>query len=533
MIKKTYISVKKSKFTYIKSKNFILILFTIVAFLSVQSTLAQEDIGDFNRKELKIKDNIEERMKSLSLEKSKAGNSFGREKEYITELNQIIDKSQQLNSEIEERFLQCQNALRKLPEKSGEKTTNLEYKFWTEDCIKSYKALIEINKSRIQSCEDSIKHVKSSEQTKEVGTNKNEDEEVKANNANDREADDFWSDKPVTNSKNNEESAAKAKEEKKRLEQEKYQQTMAIVNANLEKTRQDSKEFEDKMVSKATGVVQSYYQGQAALESKSNINSLSKLTGDYSSIDELERDFNTQYAQINQETSNFVESKKASINSRFDSSTSTDSNDAMGNEAMKLIGGLITDIEANRARKKALEELEAQKQAKLKEIEAAKINQRISLRTKLVDAFPNGGLPLSSHRITAKNVYLFAYITNKAQFGNENVDIAISNVFPVAQYSDGTFPYKNGILNQLNGFGKGEVTIVGYYTDEATAKETHETFTKLAHKTGMKVNPFSFKKEATNKSSNAKTSTTDFWETSKKEQPKNEKKETKSDFWND
>lgn len=529
-----------------KTKNFMLKLFIMVGFLTVQNTLAQQNIGEFNRKELKIKGDIEEKMKSLSLEKSKAGNSFGREKEYITQLNQIIDKSQQINRAIEERLQQCQNALRTLPEKSGDKTTNYEYKFWTEGDIKSYKALIEINKSVIQSCEDSIKHVKSFVeksknqaeekvrlQNQAVEKRKNDPEEKKDDIASDKAADDFWSDKPITNSKNNEESAAKEKEEKKRIEQEKYQQTMATVNANLEKTIQDSKEFEDTMVSKATGVVQSYYQGQAALESKSNINSLSKLTGDYGSIDELERDFNTQYAQINQETSNFVESKKASINSRFDSSTSTDSYDAMGNEAAKLIGGIITDIEANRARKKALEELEAQKQAKLKEIEAAKINQRISLRTKLVDAFPNGGLPLSSHRITAENVYLFAYITNKSQFGNENVEIAISNVFLVAQYSDGTFPYKNSILNQLNGFGKGEVTIVGYYTDEATAKDTHETFTKLAYKTGMKVNPFSFKKEVTNTSSNAKTSTTDFWETSKKEQPKNEKKETKSDFWND
>lgn len=149
-----------------KTKNFMLKLFIMVGFLTVQNTLAQQDIGEFNRKELKIKGDIEEKMKSLSLEKSKAGNSFGREKEYITQLNQIIDKSQQINRAIEERLQQCQNALRTLPEKSGEKTTNYEYKFWTEDGIKSYKALIEINKSVIQSCEDSIKHVKSSEQKK-------------------------------------------------------------------------------------------------------------------------------------------------------------------------------------------------------------------------------------------------------------------------------------------------------------------------------------------------------------------------------
>lgn len=367
---------------------------------------------------------------------------------------------------------------------------------------------------------------------------KNNSENKQLENSNSKEekkqsdSDDFWSDKPTTKTSTNSEQQRdqiEDKEEKHRIAQ---QQAIETVKNNIENRARESKEFESNMVSKATGLVQSFYQGEAARNSYDNINSLSKLNGKYNSIEDLERDFRAQYSQINEETTNFVTAKTASYNSYFNTTSSTTANEATANEAAKLLGGIITDIQANNAKKKAREQLEKQKAIRLKEIETAKINNRIILRTKLVESFPNGGLPLSTHNLNVSEVFLFAYITDEKSFQNEKSEVAISNVFTVTKYSDGTFPYKTTVLNKLKGLGNGDVTIVGYYTDENTAKKMHRTFVEFAVKTNMNVNNFTVKNEETVSAAKNETSQ-DFWESGNKEQSKKEKEQKKSDFWNE
>ncbi len=149
-----------------KTKNFMLKLFIIVGFLTVQNTLAQQNIGEFNRNEIKIQIDLNETDKVLNSEYYDMTRA-SREKDFtVTDMNQHIDKLKQFIRKIEERLQQCQNALSNLSEKSGEKPTNMEYKSWTEDGIKSYKSLIETQKSRIERAENDIKRRKSSEQTK-------------------------------------------------------------------------------------------------------------------------------------------------------------------------------------------------------------------------------------------------------------------------------------------------------------------------------------------------------------------------------
>ena len=138
----------------------------MIGFLTLQNTLAQQNIGEFNRNEIKIQGDLIETEKALDSEYYDITRS-SREKGYtVTEMNQHIDKLKQLIIEIDERLQQCQNALRTLPEKSGEKPTNMEYKSWAESTIESYKSLIETQKARIERAENDIKRRKSSEQTK-------------------------------------------------------------------------------------------------------------------------------------------------------------------------------------------------------------------------------------------------------------------------------------------------------------------------------------------------------------------------------
>ena len=129
-------------------------------------------------------------------------------------------------------------------------------------------------------------------------------------------------------------------------------------------------------------------------------------------------------------------------------------------------------------------------------------------------------------------VYVFAYINDKASFNNDGALVSVSNVFPVQQYSDGTYPYKTTVLNKLKGYAPGEVTLVGYYGDKTRAEEMRNSFINLAAKSELAVKPFNVKSTAGSSAPGSKSTSGDFWETGKKTEPDATKTVKKSDFWN-
>ena len=79
-----------------KTKNFMLKLFIMVGFLTVQNTLAQVNIGEFNRNEIKIQIDLNETDKVLNSEYYDMTRA-SREKDFtVTDMNQHIDKLKQL-----------------------------------------------------------------------------------------------------------------------------------------------------------------------------------------------------------------------------------------------------------------------------------------------------------------------------------------------------------------------------------------------------------------------------------------------------
>lgn len=132
-------------------------ILTLFCLLICSSLLAQKNIGEFNHKENKISGELGETLKSLDSEYYRI--TSDRQGEYTAvELEPNISKLRQLLQSYEERLKQSKNALQTLPEKSGEKSTNMEYKFWTESLIQGYQHVLEIIlPARIKRTEEAIK----------------------------------------------------------------------------------------------------------------------------------------------------------------------------------------------------------------------------------------------------------------------------------------------------------------------------------------------------------------------------------------
>jgi hypothetical protein len=261
---------------------------------------------------------------------------------------------------------------------------------------------------------------------------------------------------------------------------------------------------------------QNFYHAQAIQSGKENLAGLSRLEGNYSSVQELEAEFNQKYNSIRGEVNNLEQARNSQLNNAVTSTFNGNSTEQAIGQGMQVIGSMINNAQAAKERKEAQAALKLERDRQLAAMAASKTRARIELRTKLVQSFPDGGTPLSSHKVTLPEVYVFAYVNDKATINNEQALVSLSNVFPVQQYSDGTYPYKTTILNKLKGFAPGEITLVGYYGDKARAEEMRNAFINLAAKSELAVRPFTVKTVPGSTSTGSKGSTGDFWETGKK-----------------
>jgi hypothetical protein len=196
-----------------------------------------------------------------------------------------------------------------------------------------------------------------------------------------------------------------------------------------------------------------------------------------------------------------------------------------------LVGGIFNSAKASKEAKEAREALRIAKEKQEKEIIAAKQKARVEMRKQLMKYFPNGGTPLTAHKITTPEVYMFGYVVDPAVINNETANVTVSNVFPVAQYSDGSYPLKTSVSNKLKGIAKGNVVLVGFYSDKNAADQMRNSFIALAQKSELTVNPFTFKTLGGNSAGSVR-ATGDFWETDAKIKAVADTTKKKNDFWN-
>lgn len=289
--------------------------------------------------------------------------------------------------------------------------------------------------------------------------------------------------------------------------------------------------IDQKFTQQANAWRQNFYHAEAIRSGKQNLSGLSRLEGNYNSVAELEAEFNQKYSSIRYEVSNLEQARNAQLNNAVTHNFNGNSTEQAIGQGIQLIGNMVNSGKAAKEAKEAQAALKLDRERNLAAIAAAKKRALLELRTKLLTSFPNGGLPLTAHKVTQPEVYIFTYITDKVAFNNEQALVSVSNVYPVAQYSDGTYPFKTTVLNKVKGYAPGEVTIVGYYNSKEIAEQMRNSFVNLAAKSNLQVKSFVVK-GTTGSGATDPVTPGDFWETGKKTVPAIPTTDKKSDFWN-
>jgi hypothetical protein len=227
----------------------------------------------------------------------------------------------------------------------------------------------------------------------------------------------------------------------------------------------------------------SFYAMRAAGQ---NLKDATSLEGHFENLEDL----NQAFAQKLREVSRMGDELKAvAVNNAQNyaqavtaaNSTGTADYTAYG-KALGALGGIAAGISADKAAKEAREELKAQREAHEKAIKARELKALTDIRKEIGNMFPEGGMPLSNHKINAPVLYLFAYSSNKTEWNQDKVvPLTISNVIPVYQYSDGSFPYISNVKRTFENGGISDPTVIGYFTDQAMAERYQESLLKVAN----------------------------------------------------
>ncbi len=307
----------------------------------------------------------------------------------------------------------------------------------------------------------------------------------------------------------------------------------AAQMAEIKRKQEQAKRIETDLVQKAGSLSQSFTHANAASASSQAMQEAGLSDKFFNSVEELNAEYSRQMQIIEEESNNYAASKAASVSSYIDASsgTGTQYDDAI-NSSMKAIGGLFSQIKAEKEERENKERLRAEREAQLAAIESRRKAAVLGMRTKLFELFPDGKLPLESHHLKQHQVYIFAYLADKDfLLAQENATIALSGVIPIEKLDDGSFPYKPAVASSLKKFGTGKVYISGYYLNAEDAQKMLDAFSNLASKSSLQVNRFSFQQTAKkNAATNSQQQNASAISKQSAERRENEKK---GNFWND
>jgi hypothetical protein len=318
-----------------------------------------------------------------------------------------------------------------------------------------------------------------------------------------------------------------------KLTPEQQQKAVDDIMAKVKADQQRQEEFTNNLVAKTNQFGQALAASSQVEDSKRELKENSTMQGSYQSVDQLMADFNQKMASINSTTATLNEQRNNYYNSMADAMYSDPGEEAF-NQGAKLIGGIINSAKQAKEKKEAQARLKAEKEAALARFKAEEAKMLTGIRTDLFKRFKEGSLPLSSTKVQANTIYYFAYAYNPAQLGSKQTTLYISNVFAIDRYSDGTWPFKNSIVNDLSKLTPYNEVLHGYYQSREEAEQMRRGMMDIFVKTGGSTTAFAYKGKAS--SGGAKAGSTDFWETGAKPATDSTSKEKKSvkkdDFWN-
>ena len=317
----------------------------------------------------------------------------------------------------------------------------------------------------------------------------------------DADVDNFWTEDANENNANEEPSI-----------------TLDQINANIQKTVDDHNNYWNTVnanIDRSKEMWrQNYYYAEAVRTGKQNLTDLQRLDGNYASIQQLESDFNRKYSSINTEVRNLEQARNAQVSNAVGGTFNSNPTEQAIGETMVLVGAFANSIQADKERREAQEALRLERERQVKALEEAKKKARIDLRNSFLASFPDGGTPLEAHGVSEPTVFLFAYILDKSTISLESSTVYVTNVFKVDKYSDGTFPYKTSVMSKVTGMAKGEIALVGYYTEQSKAQSMRNSLIDMANKSELKVQELELKQIETDTNINE-----DFWETGKRTTP--------------
>lgn len=315
----------------------------------------------------------------------------------------------------------------------------------------------------------------------------------------------------------------------KKVDKRTYEQDAANkIYADMERREVEREQRDAKFEQDWNNFSTSFY---AMSNAKEGMRDASNLDENYKTIEQLNAAFSQKISDIRQMSTQLQQSSTQAIQSYSSALTNAGPSNAYDySGAVSILGALGSSIAANSEAKKAREELNRQRDAQEAEIKAKQLSALLALRTEIGKMYTEGGMPLSSHKIDAPVLFLFAYENNKEGWNqNKNIDIIISNIIPVYRYSDGGYPYTSNVKRIFENAGIKNPAIIGYFTNKKEAEKYRNSLIEVAPNAKFTLKNIEVKvKEQTINTSN-KSSSTDFWGTDKNKNTEETKTET--DFW--
>lgn len=275
------------------------------------------------------------------------------------------------------------------------------------------------------------------------------------------------------------------------MQQIKADSLRSIQQSKLQANREREQQMQEITNQKIDGTISSFYAASQVRSASQSLQSKSQLNGNYNSIQELEKEFQQKMRGISSDVDNLIQARNQVMQSstKMFFSDADAKGQALGQIAA-LAGTMIGQAAAEREAKLAKEKLIAQRDAEIAKMEQKKKDARKDLRVKFFETFPEGGLPLTQHSTLFERVWFYFYQLNKTELTEEKASIKVSNLFPVDRYNDGSWIFKNQLLEKI--FGKSLESsssyLIGYFADTVAASQARNSLIEGAKSLGINPN---------------------------------------------
>ncbi|WDF58169.1 hypothetical protein PQ462_15745 [Flavobacterium sp. KACC 22758] len=164
---------------------------------------------------------------------------------------------------------------------------------------------------------------------------------------------------------------------------------------------------------------------------------------------------------------------------------------------IQAVGGalsLLGELAEERRRKKEYEQQQREEQFERERIAEQQRKEKTARQQKIINELKQGAVPLSSDQVEKQLLYYYASSADEASLKSGSPLINLTNVFAVARYTDGTWPYTINIKNDIQEILKTkQVVLTGYFTSKNEAEAAYLNFRKSLEALEFKISVFEYK----------------------------------------